>query len=392
MSEQKIHSPIGASGMERWKNCPGSVRLSKGIVSVSSRYAEEGTEAHELGEAILIAKRDKKPDPDFFEYDEDMVDFVHVYVDHVLSLKRPGCIQLYEHKFHLKKIHPDLFGTADCVTYYPDKKLLIISDLKYGAGKFVDVTRNDQLMYYALGAVLTLGFAVHKVRIEIIQPRITMAEAIRPWECDLFEILEFAEELEMYAARTRAPDAPLAAGSWCKWCPAAAICPLLKEESRKLAKRVFSPQTKINYNELAETLDWLPVLQNYISSVREFAYNEAMRGVNIPRHKVVKKKPAKVWKNERTGVLEISKEIGLSTDKLFVTKRKMMTPSMMERIPLKDIKDRVKNKADLYKILVKHYELKSSGFALVHESDDRDVAPVVDPKSVFAPRGKNGAK
>jgi len=41
-----IHSPIGASSMHRWSVCPGSVRLSSNVPSVSSSYADEGTEAH----------------------------------------------------------------------------------------------------------------------------------------------------------------------------------------------------------------------------------------------------------------------------------------------------------------------------------------------------------
>lgn len=397
MTELPQHSPIGASGMKRWKNCPGSVALSKDIEKKSSVFAKEGTSAHTLAELILTSNRDKIQLPDLDDYLADlnvpeherdnMIDFVSVYTDHVLSLKRPGCIQLYEHKFHLAKIHPDLFGTADCVTYYPDQKLIIISDLKYGSGVMVDVEKNDQLMYYALGAALTLGYPVHKVRIEIIQPRIDTVDAIRPWECDIFTLLEFAEDLAVYAARTREPNAPLSAGDWCRWCPAAGICPLLKQKAQELARQVFSPVKKdIDYNALADTLDWLPILENWITSTREFAYNRAMAGVVIPRHKIVPKRASRFWIDEEKAVSVLTKKTGLKTDDLFVVKKKMLSPSQLEKLKLKDTRSLVKIKTDFKKILEPLVDKKSSGFSLVHDSDDRKAVSSVDPKTVFSSR------
>lgn len=388
MSELPAHSPIGASGMKRWKNCPASVRLSKGIIMPSSTYAEEGTEAHSLAEAILRAKAEGRPMPEVDTDDEEaqkMLDFVMVYVDHMIALQRPNCIQLYEHKFHLKDIHPLLFGTADGVTYYPDKKLLIISDLKYGAGVFVDVVKNEQLLYYALGAVLTLGYPVRKVRIEIIQPRLQHAEAIRPWECDIFDILEFADELKMYAERTEDPNAPMCAGDWCRWCPASAKCPLLKQKAQELAQKVFKPIAKEDdYKDLADTLDWLPILDNWISSVRQFAYDRAMAGGKIARHKLVSKRPRRSWVEEVKAAVAIKKRTGLTEDEIYVTTKSLLSPSQVEKLSLKNTNSRIKKKTELKKVLADLVETKSHGYSLVHESDDRPEFKSVDPKSVFA--------
>jgi hypothetical protein len=381
--DKPTHSPIGASGMSRWKNCPGSVKLSMGVPKFSSAAADEGTKAHELAEKILVAKAAGKPMPDMLEYDDEMIDAVMVYVDHMVSLQRPGCVQLYEHRFHLKDIHPDLYGTADGVTYYPKEKLLIISDYKHGAGVFVDATKNDQLLYYALGAVLTLGFAVAKVRIEIIQPRINTAEAIRPWECDLFDIHEFAETLYTYAKRTEDPNAPLAAGEWCRWCPASPICPLLKQQARALAQRVFAPVVKVDYDELEDTMDWLPVLEAWISSTREFAYNRAMAGHKFKRHKLVAKRATRKYKNEIKALKAISARTGIPVSELFEIKRTAMSPSKIENIPAERFKGRIK-KQELKAFLEPLVERVSSGFNLVPENDDRPTAETVSAKSVFS--------
>lgn len=374
------HSPIGASGMSRWKNCPGSVALSKTVKNYSSEYADEGTEAHTLGERMLVALRDGTEKPDLSEYDDEMVDAVKVYVDHVRALRRPGCTQLYEHRFHLKEIHEELYGTADCVTYYPDEKLIIITDYKHGAGVFVDAEKNDQLMYYATGAVLSLGVVVHKIRIEIVQPRIMTAQAIRPWECDIFDIMEFADQLKQYALETEKPDAPLKAGDWCRWCAARPKCPLLKSKARELTKQVFAPSEDVDMEELEETLEWLPVLEHWITGTREYAYNRAMAGHEFKRHKLVRKRATRKYKNETKAIKAISKATGVRFSDLFVIDRKAMSPAQVEAIPAKDMKMK---KSELSKFLGNLTEKVSSGFNLVPASDDRPTAERVSAKSVF---------
>jgi hypothetical protein len=369
--------------MKRWKNCPGSVKLSRLVPNYSSAYAQEGTTAHTLAEQILVAKRDRKPLPDMMEYDEEMIEAVGIYVDHLISLQRPGAIQLYEHRFHLEKIHPDLYGTADGVTYYPEEKLLIISDLKYGAGVLVDVEKNDQLLYYALGAVLTLGFAVNRVRIEIVQPRINTAEAIRPWECDIFDIWEFADTLYEYAKRTEDPNAPLAAGEWCRWCPASTICPLIKQQARALAQRVFAP-VKVSDDEIAETLAWLPILENWIHTYREAAYQHAMAGNKVKGHKLVPKRATRKFKDENKALAEVSRFTGIPRNELYHIKRAAMSPSQIENIPAAKMKAHCQKK-ELQEFLEGLVERVSSGFTLVPESDDRRPVETASAKSVFSP-------
>ena len=54
MSDGKVHSKIGASGMHRWGSCAGSVALSELMLpSPSSDAAREGTLAHEVLEKTL---------------------------------------------------------------------------------------------------------------------------------------------------------------------------------------------------------------------------------------------------------------------------------------------------------------------------------------------------
>ena len=50
----KKHAELPPSSAERWKNCPGSVTLSKQFPQdTTSTYAEEGTHAHSVAELRL---------------------------------------------------------------------------------------------------------------------------------------------------------------------------------------------------------------------------------------------------------------------------------------------------------------------------------------------------
>lgn len=388
MTTVSPHSPIGASGMKRWKNCSGSVELSKDIESYSSDFADEGTEAHDLACKILVARRAGQPEPDMFDVSDEMIDAVNLYVDRMDELNVDDAIQLFEHRFHLKDIHPLCFGTADGVTYYPSKKLLVVSDLKYGSGVFVDVVQNDQLKYYALGAILTLKWPVHKIRIEIIQPRISFAAAIRPWEIDLFDLMEFADELLEAAKRTEEPNAPLHAGDWCRWCPAAAICPLIKDKALELTRRVYKKipgQDKLDYEELGESVLWLPILKAWIASVSSFAYNEAMMGENIPGSKLVQKRPTRKWKNEDDAARLLA-NIGVPKDEIYKVQKKLITPAQVEKIPLRLVKANVKTRDGLKEYVGDLVVKVSSGFSLVPEKDDRKEANTVSAASVFTSR------
>lgn len=382
------HSPIGASSYKRWKNCPGSVRLAKTIENFSSDFADEGTEAHDLACAILTARAKGKPEPDLFGIDDDMIEHVLLYVDHMIELQEPGCIQLYEHRFHLKKVHPLCFGTADGVTYFPSKKLLVISDLKYGAGVYVDVERNDQLLYYATGAVLSLGLPVRHVRIEIIQPRITYAEAIRPWTCDIFDIWDFADELRNNAEATEDPNAPLCAGEWCQFCPVSAGCPLLKAKAKAL---VACETAKPTPEALADDLAWLPLLEGMIKRKREYAYKIAELGEKIPGWKLTPKRGHRVYADEEEAGAEML-FAGFDQTQMHTVPKlpTLLSPAQIEALPLTATP--FKTKKELKAFVTSLTTTISSGHKLVLETEPGEEVKPVTAKSVFSARRKEIAE
>lgn len=371
------HSALGASSMHRWDKCPGSVRLSAGIVAPTSIYAAEGTLAHEIAaeclesgttaDGYIGASYDVEGHK--IEVTEEMTDAVAVYLrairgDYAEFPARPE--RLVEHKFHLKELHPDLYGTADCVQLDRKQKLLRVYDYKHGAGKVVEVANNPQLLYYALGALLSSGADVADVEIVIIQPRCPHSDGpVRRHKIPARELMAFSADLLAAVARTEAPDAPLAAGDHCRFCPASAICPERKRVAQETAKREFSPAAPYDPQELADTLKLLPVIEGWAESVRQFAYAEAEHGRCPPGFKLVDKRPTRKWKaDDHTIEVELGK-IGLAESDVYAP-RKLQSPAQIEKVIGK-----AKKNADKLAVVSGLCEAVSSGTTLVPESDNR---------------------
>lgn len=366
------HAKLGPSSADRWMSCAGSVVLSEGMPNKSSEFADEGTKAHALAEALLVGEAAKG--------DLDMVENVMVYVDYVQSLG--GDL----HAEQRVKVTDDLWGTADAVVWQPLEKHLHIVDLKYGAGVPVEVEGNLQLKIYALATLLTFGYPAERVTATIVQPRCPHSDGpVRSATYDVVDLLDFhADVLDaigrvQFAAKD-AGNIDLAEQDWdnkflapsekgCRWCLAAPKCPALKSKAQTLAKQVFAPGLPYDPKALADTLDFLPILEGWIKNTREFAYAEAEQGNAIPQWKLVEKRATRKWRDEST-VINFFRDHPADFD-LF--EKKLITPAAMEKLLPKE------DRALLEDLTVK----ESSGHTLVHESDKRP-AIRVDAKSAFS--------
>ena len=372
------HSPIGASSMYRWAECPGSVALSATVPpQESSAYAEEGTEAHELA-AKWLTSNGKTPDCD----DDEMLDNVRVYVDYVYGLLGSKCKLFVEHGFDLSDVYPGAYGTNDAAVYDGVNKILHVIDLKYGAGIYVSARNNPQLRYYALGALLELqkeGHEVETVVMTIVQPRCTTIEGpARSETIDAVDLMEFAADLVMYAKRTAEPNAPLKAGDHCRFCPAINICPEVQNVKQMVAKSEFAAADEkhlvmegtVPPHKLAEYLKAVPLLKAMIERIDAYAYAEARAGRPVPGYKLVEKRANRKWINE-TEVSLFLGSLKVSDDDIFEP-RKIRTPAQME-----------KKLPSHYQMLTKFVTKESSGLVLVPEEDKRP-AFKPDAKKEFA--------
>ena len=351
------HSKIGASSMYRWKACPGSVKLSEGIESTPSKYAEEGTKAHELAAKMLTGDW-----PHIIS--EEMADYLKIYVNEVYRDAGTNKF-LVEHKFDLTEVFPGLYGTADAVFYDPKTKVLYVYDLKYGQGILVAAENNPQLMYYGLGALLSTKSPCKEVELVIVQPRADHANGpVRRWRTSALNMVEFAADLYDYALATTKKDAPLNPGDHCRFCPAIGICPSLRNKSLQIAQTEFSPTLSYDPKVLSETLKKVDMLEDYAKGVRAFAYSEAEHGRVPPGWKLVQKRATRKWnrpEDEMRG--ELQKRFGLKPNEI-LDPPTLKSVAQIEKLFSKE------RKPELNKLV----SAVSSGLALVEDSDPRPPA------------------
>lgn len=311
MTGPGIHSEHGASSASRWTACPGSVQLSRGIPRRDTSFSQEGTAAHALAE--LSYKRVKSPETwlgeriEGVEVTDDMCAAVQVYLDYLNNLIELDDVVMIEQRVSLEKLNPPapMFGTSDCLIYRRSEKKLWVIDYKHGQGVAVEAKGNKQGRYYALGAILGLAAdqPCETVEIVIVQPRAVHQDGpIRSEVISSGELLDFAADLIEAVELSLKPDAPLAAGSHCKFCPAGARCPERKAQTMAIAQVDFAdsviapPDPRlIPIEQVGDLLTKIDLVEDWATSLRAYAKEQLEKGVPVPGWKLVQKRPSRKW-------------------------------------------------------------------------------------------------
>jgi hypothetical protein len=335
---ERQHAELGASNSERWINCSGSVRMERGIPNTGSDYALEGTVAHDVAERALTMKLDPAvwldTEIDGVLVDEEMVEGVRLYVETVRAELAEGDELHVEVPISLAALNPPkpMYGTSDARIFKRVRRRLIVIDLKYGQGYAVEVVDNDQLYYYALGALLGLeeeygSGLVDEIELIIVQPRAAHPDgAVRRVVIPYLEIMDFALRILAAAERTQDPNAPLTPGRWCRFCRAKAVCPALKDQAQALARVDFAepaaelalptPPEHLTLEQLVKIANYGDVLVSYVGAVRRHIQGMLERGQEVPGFKLVAKRATRKWASERQ-VEEWAREAGVEPTTLY---------------------------------------------------------------------------
>jgi hypothetical protein len=352
------HARLSASAAHRWIPCPGSVNLSAPIPDRSSPDAADGTRAHDLAAAMLLAHRGKV---NTAEYSEEMVGHVVTYVDYCQSQTQPGDLTMVEVDLTpgLKQLDQDCGGTTDFARYRPKTQHLLVVDFKYGAGVFVPVENNPQLMLYALGALLGSDSPVKTITIAVVQPRAEGAEgAIREWTVPAHVIVDFAADVKEAAAKTREVPTELNPGEkQCRFCKARAVCPALEKQQHALIAADFTAVETYDPAKLADALRLIPMVEARIKALRDFAYAELAVGRPVPGYKLVAKRATRKWADESKAEAMIAPHLGPDA----YEPKSLKSPAAIEKLVGK-------------KGFVQYADLApavSSGYTLASDSDPR---------------------
>lgn len=377
-AEEKKHEMFSASGAERWVNCPGSIALTKRAPpKPSSKYADEGTLAHDCLEVVLknwprveAAKkylteaRVKNDDGETVrKYDDNMIAHAVKSAKLVMSWKSGDDEMLCETKVKLDFIHEEFGGTFDAAVVQLFGRLTVI-DYKYGAGVAVEAEGNLQMLVYALGLAHRYDYCFDEIRLVIIQPRADHDSGpVRDWVVKLDELLEYKKTFTDAVKLALKKDAPLNADpKWCRWCAARPICPAISTKALVDAKSPTKiPDAKsLAPADIGKALVAFEHLETWMASVRDHAFTLLQNGTKVPGFKLVNKRALRQWKNEaeaRTSALSLFGGDAIETN--------LLSPAQLEKV------GGAKAKA----FTEKHAHAISSGLTIARDTDPR---PEVD--------------
>ena len=334
------------SASKRWMNCPGALRLGLQFPSqTSSKFAMEGTAAHELAANCLKMQQDAcewvgepiEVEDKIFPVTENMAENVQVYLDAIRKDMDdegvPHSELSVETKFSVKGL--PITGTNDASFSSPLGKLYVY-DYKHGQGMYVEVLDNSQLKIYALGAWEDVGCINEEINITIVQPRYEQADPIRTQPLTADELNLFRRELMEAVVACKKPKAKLCAGEWCKWCPAFGLCP---EVSQK-AVQVAMPKLDIKFPEpnqmtpenIVRVLELSGLISDWSKALYKHVEKTAMEtGVEYPGYKLVRKFGRRAWVDEVAVENEFEHEYGE-----VIYDKKVKSPAQLQKIVGKD--------------------------------------------------------
>ncbi len=362
------------SAADRWIACPASARLSKGIPPTpAGDAAQAGTAIHALAE-------------DCYQFDSDPLSHIGATVEGVklaqwhceMAAEHVQCIRdieefvgRYNVKIEAKVSYLEndqvtLRGTADVIGVAQTKKVLIIADLKTGAG-YVDED-NEQLKIYALAALKTLKpQGIEIIELHINQPRtggvrvhVMSIDSLRKWEQET-----------LLPAITEAIDPncqPRPSDKACQWCPAKLTCPAQQESfavieaqpniTAMTKEEIKSVMVTLTDEQVSSLLDRAPVVESFIDALRKHALERMKGGGTLPGWQLAPKRGTRKWKDiakTRQALLDA----GLELDSLFITE--FVSPAEAEKMLPKE------QRAILEELTVK----ESSGVTIARDASLR---------------------
>lgn len=347
------HALFRPSGAHRWLYCPSSLVWEQDYEDTGSAHADEGTAAHTLASLVLehvhasahdlLGRRIDVSERSTVLVTDEMAAYVEEYVDYVRALAADASLMV-EQRVRFGPLcgqddSDDYAGTADALVLRGDH--LYVVDLKYGRGVPVSAIGNEQLMLYALGGLFTFdGVAnIATVTMVIHQPRAggvseyTMSAAeLRKWGGTTVK-RALAAGKRVIAARDRTQLSPRE--STCRWCPAKAVCPALREAVQAKTALDFDdldacdgPRVEEWHNEaLSHAMAATDLVEQWLRAVRAEVERRLLAGTPVTGYKLVAgRKGARQWTDTSAAEAALVEALGGAA-----YEKKILSPAQAEK-------------------------------------------------------------
>ena len=337
------HSLLSPSGAHRWMRCPGSIGAESGLPDTSSKYAAEGTAAHELAAKCLELEANAEAvigdtmtvDGYDFTVTADMAHHVNDYCKLVREYAEGGQL-LVEKRVNFSEAIgvPDSTGTSDAIVIHPDR--LTVIDLKYGMGVKVDATENEQLQLYALGALHDYGMMgeFNEIVMVVHQPRLNH---VSEWSIPVEKLEEFREAARLAAIEALDNREPrLNPGEkQCRFCKAKATCPALKAEISDAIGGIATPAdfadlAVADEDDVSRAMARVELVEQWCKAIRAEVERRLFAGEPVAGFKLVEgRRGNRAWSDE-AAVEKLFKSFRLKQEEMYDFK--LISPTKAEKI------------------------------------------------------------
>lgn len=339
--------------------CPGSVEAEAAEPDTSNRFAAEGTVAHWVQEMCLrydfepwdflnqtktVVETDREYE---IEIDLAMVEFLEPIID---DIRDYGGELYVETKVDLGRWLPGQFGTLDVGIIDIRRGVVIIRDLKYGAGIAVSPFENLQLKIYALGFwdmivrhVWPKGKPKPVFRIMIDQPRNDAGGG--EWEISFKELMAFGREVEEAGEATYGKDAERIPGDkQCSYCKAAQNGHCIAYDEWNLSKfgAKFdnfeedgkAPELEDPYRMDPEVrvriINFAPALKQWLTRLHNDHISDIMGGKPGAGKKVIRgRKGRRYWVDKEAAESFLEREVKFGS---IFTEPELVSPAQAEKL------------------------------------------------------------
>ena len=353
MASPSAHSMLSPSSAHRWLKCTAAPRFEQQFPSETSRYAEEGTLAHEICELYATERFGRLSKRTFNaalkklqareHYDPEMIATAEAYVRYLTEKANafPALpVTAFEQRVDLTDWIPGGFGSCDCIMVGGDT--LHITDYKHGQGVVVDAKGNPQMRLYALGALKlyrpVYGETIRKVSMGICQPRIT--DTASEDEMTVEELLQWGEYVRAQASKASSGEgAEFCPGEkQCRFCRGKYQCPARAAKNTALedfkhcvtpdkaeqptdreARAVLGMPPILSNEEIGDLLKRGAELVSWYGDLKEYALRAILGGESIPGWKAVEGRSDRAFSDQETAFKRL-REGGCAEEQLYETK------------------------------------------------------------------------
>lgn len=339
------HKPCSPSGGERWENCPATLlerkrQLELGL-SGETEYSREGTEAHGYSENVLLGKMTLDDVPEEFR------DGVALYVRSIqMDLELFDGELLAVEKMITWEPDERVGGTPDCVHRVGDT--LVVTDLKYGAGEYVEANTFQLQIYGYLALQEYSDGYINNVELRVVQPRYVRddVDPIRSHVWDALELEAVVSERLIKALEQidKYPDKRVP-GDHCRWCPAMRVPgmpPCSAHVANYQALLASAPIVDVRPPDLATLKDaqkikWIldraEMLDALVKQARATAEYLIYNGEEIEGYSLQEKFGNRKWRIGDDKISDALAERGLGENQIWT--RKIISPAQAEKAGLK---------------------------------------------------------